>query len=253
MIVPKIKLPKRKRYNLYAIGDVHIGAYACDKQAFVDIIAKIKKDRNGFVILMGDLLDAVLAGDRRYNAYEADPDLITFKSQVDWTLAQLKPIRNKILGIIEGNHEEKIKKQVGYDFTEFMAEQLGCRYLHQSSMIHLETPWKTYKILAMHGIGGGATVGGQLNKIRRMIQNFYTAPDLVLVGHFHRLDSIVVPKMDDNMILKETHIGFTGCFYRTYVSGRPNYASDKWYSPSRIGGLRIALEEGNFSVNDFLP
>ena len=76
-----------------------------------------------------------------------------------------------------------------------------------------------------------------------MMENFELAPDLVLVGHFHRLDSIFLPKLTHSLGVSVKHIGFTGCYYRTYMEGKPNYASDKWYSPSIIGYLEAHLSK----------
>jgi hypothetical protein len=193
---------------------------------------------------MGDMLDSITTSDERYNPYEVDTELPKFKDQVDWIVMALKPIRKKILGILEGNHEFKLRKRIGYDFVEHLADELGTRYFYQSSIITLEMGWKTLRILALHGIGGGVTVGGQLTKIQSMASNFESAPELVLVGHFHRLDSITVPKMDDNLRVFPKYVGFTGSYYRTYVNGAPNYASDKWYSPSLIGYLKYTLKPG---------
>ena len=243
--VIKIDLPPRKEYHLCAIGDMHIGAKACDKEALVEAIQEIKRSRKSYVVLMGDTLDCITNRDKRYNVYEVDDELPKFKDQVDWALKILKPIKKKIIGILEGNHEYKIKKNLGYDFTEFLAEELETNYLQQAGMLNLKTPWGEVRVFAMHGLGGGVTVGGQINRILKAINNLKDAPDITLVGHFHRLDSVPMPVLDDNLKVHKLLMGFTGSFYRTYLPGIPNYASDNMYPPSLIGYQRYVLSEGH--------
>jgi len=243
MKLPSIDLPKRKINDICAVGDLHIGAKACSKTAFRETVKDIRYNRNASVILMGDQLDAIVSGDKRFNPYELDVSLPTLKSQVDYFLRAIKPIRKKIIGLLEGNHEFTIKKKVGYDFSEFLAEQLDTIYLDQSSLLELNCSWGKYSVLAAHGIGGGQTLGGQLRKVQNLMANWESAPDITIVGHWHRLDSIAVPKMDAKLNVRTKHVGFTGSYYRTYVKGAPSYASDKWYSPSRIGYLQMRLTE----------
>ena len=178
-----------------------------------------------------------MAGDKRYNVFDQDHDLPSFQEQVNWFRKEIRPIKSKILGILEGNHEEKIKKRLGYDFTAWLAEDLNTEYLHQISLLRLDCGFRTLRSLDVHGTGAPMTVGGQIAKLKRLMQNFEFPPDIISVGHWHRLDSVKFPVLDDDLKSKIKHFGFTGSFFRTYVNGTSNYASDRWLQPNLLGYL----------------
>lgn len=246
-----IKPPKRKEYHPYMVGDVHLGAMNCQKEAFLETLRRLKKDRNGFMVLMGDLLDSIVAGDKRFNAFERDHSLPTFNDQVDWIYSSLESVKKKQMwGIVDGNHESKLSRRVGYDFSKKLADDLDIEYLDQISVLNIDCRFRQLVMLVTHGIGAPMTVGGQINKLRKLAQNFEHTPDIITVGHYHRLDSFKFPVLDNKMETKIKMMGFSGSYFKAHIEGTSNYAVNKWYPPTLIGYLRYKITRDDIQCDE---
>ena len=99
---------------LIPIGDFHVGdpsalggsteegKYATKK--FRSMVQYIKDKPYAYTFLMGDLFDAVTKTSLG-SVYEQEYNLKTAK---EFLTAELEPIKDKILGAIDGNHEERV-------------------------------------------------------------------------------------------------------------------------------------------------
>jgi len=246
----KFSLPRRKVYRLKRIGDVHLGAQNCDKAAFKSDMNDLRKDKNSFAVLMGDQLDSIVHTDKRYSMFDRDPDMNRFDDQMDFLLSVLEPAKKSIIGILEGNHEAKISRRVGYDFTRDLCNRLDVEYLHQLSHIEWDLGYRKISEIVAHGVGGAASIGGQIRRLKNLMQNFEVAPDLVSVGHYHRLDSVKFPMMNSSMNTKVKTLGFTGTYFRAHQNGTSNYAVNKWYGPSLIGHLEYEVTKNDIQSHE---
>ena len=95
--------------NVYAIGDVHVGSEQFNENAIRKKIDIIRNDPYGCVTLCGDLGDFGLKN-YKTNVYQAP---MQPKEQLEYIYELFKPITDKIISMVPGNHEERITKDVG--------------------------------------------------------------------------------------------------------------------------------------------
>lgn len=127
----------------------------------------------------------------------------TPQDQRDWCIERLYPIKDKILGMCTGNHEQRITNEVGIDISKDIANALGVPYRAEGILLKIMFgsgneghPGQTYVFwqYSSHGYGGARTKSAKAVKVERVatwIQaDFYTlshdhvanvAPDVYLI------------------------------------------------------------------------
>ena len=120
---------KLKNIRLYCIGDVHIGSRDCD-EAKLKRFAALVKAESAYWIGGGDYCDNIIVNDaKRFEPSVLPKWLLERRSAGAITsdlqdLAQaqarrfqelLEPIRNRCLGLIQGNHEQALMKHHNHD------------------------------------------------------------------------------------------------------------------------------------------
>lgn len=264
-MVKSIKVnSKGKKTNLYCIGDMHIGAKAFDKVSFAKLMKRIKEDEDALVLLMGDHCDLIVEEDtRRYVKDEVDPLNNTVEKQMDTLWDYIEPISDKVIGVLRGNHEASYSKYNADEFDKYrdFAEELAylcdTDYLEDLGIIELSIGTKrktyTYNIVAMHGAGGGTSMGSQINYLSKIVNNFEMSPHIALMGHVHALQTVISPRMNYKFKTKIKHLGLTGTFFKTYTEGDMNYSSSCNYAPLAIGCIMYELDNsGNIKDNKII-
>ncbi len=92
---------KQKEINIYPLGDSHVGAQTFYEPAWRKWIDKVKADQNGYVVICGDVFDNAIIGSKG-NSYE---NKMRIRDAKHWVKDELLPIKDKILVIVQGNHE----------------------------------------------------------------------------------------------------------------------------------------------------
>ena len=117
------------------------------------------------------------------------------------------PIKDKILCITHGNHENRTYKKEGINLSYLIAAQLGLqdRYTPTSAVIflrfgkgnkHLHDRKISYTIYALHGSGGGRKEGAKAIRLADMASiidtdiyiHSHTHLPMVIKQAFHRID-----------------------------------------------------------------
>lgn len=261
-MVTKINIKEKDKVNIYFIGDIHAGSVTCQKNELRKTINLIKKDPRARVVLMGDYGEYITETDtRRYDLNCVDPKLDTPHKQTDYIYKLLNPIKDKIYGVLRGNHEATFAKynKEEYEDTDFLdeADFLACgldvRYLGDLGIIELKINKQIYNIVVTHGIGCSTKLSGQLAALNKIIDNFDTVPDLVAMGHVHSLQTIVNPKLNFNFETKIKHLALTGSYFKTYIEGNINYASSNLYGTLPIGCVMYSFDnKGNIKDNKII-
>jgi len=242
--------------KLYAFGDLHIASQAFDKKAFLKLVKEIKES-NGYWIGMGDFGECIPVSDRRF-----DPDSIreTYRDQLpryhQLEVLELKdmlePIRDKCLGVLEGNHEVNLRSSQ-FDMMWELCNYFRWHNLTADAFIKLNitNPIRQKDLdldfFVAHGYGAARTKGGNVAKLQRVMDAFLA--DVILVGHSHVSQPIIDNKLRLKKRTKEPkleskiRLGFiVPSFYRTYYQGIDTYASRALYSPSVIGAWRATIK-----------
>jgi len=239
------------------IGDFHCG----DKSAlggskpegikatkkFRDMVKWIKDTPEAYTFLMGDIFDSTIRSsignvhDNQFNLGEAK----------EYVTEELRPIKHKIIGVIEGNHEERISKAVGdspiIDLSKYLDIEYfpnWCAYLFLNvgnNKDFKNDKYRPYLYTAFlhHMIGGGATPGGKINRLKKMkgmaLADLYCGAHVHIKGTFK--EKYIVPDIRTKQIIEdqETYVA-TGSFM-----GYASYSIKGMYEKPATGAVRIRL------------
>jgi hypothetical protein len=248
--------------KLFPIGDVHLGAPACDVQSLRDTVAAVAKDPDAFWIGMGDYADYIFPGDPRWRLRTIDLNSIGRDSRgnldvsdlAEWSMGLIEkefgPILTpeKCLGLLEGNHERSFADHYFTDPTKRLCKKFGLSYLGQTAFIrwifHRSSNGAVqFDIFAEHGATGGGTDGNSVNNLTKRLEQWDA--DILLKGHVHR-----------RMVWRKTRLGWgpkamttrrqvlalTGCYLKGYDEGTLAYSEQKAYAPNELGGTVILLK-----------
>ena len=250
-------------FRLYGLGDVHVGALNCAEDELMRLVSRIEKDPYALWVGGGDYADAVILNDTARFDVNTLPNWMlkgnpkTIKERIgDILFAQrerfvdiVKPIQDKCLGLIEGNHEFAIFKHHNRDHMSELCRMLDTPNLTDCAFIRLRFNRGNTKvdlahgshsslctIFVCHGVGGGRTAGAEPTKLQRLAAD--KDVDIVLTGHTHTyciLPPIVqlgVPRsgtLPEDPMVHEKHVANWGSFLYTYKTGPSTYSSRENY------------------------
>lgn len=183
------------------LADFHLGSPSCDEELVKQLIAE-NVANHYYTFLLGDLLDVGIVGSKS--------DVYTQTGTVGYWLNKavelLQPLADAglILGMVSGNHENRLIKSAGLDVTEQIAKRLGVddRYDPIAILAFIQVghqgtagrrgsnnnyKWPfTFACHCTHGNGNGTTPGGRANALVRARQK--VDADIFLQGHAHHSD-----------------------------------------------------------------
>lgn len=180
------------------ISDVHLGSQECMEQEFIEFIKTVKETPNVYLVLGGDLIDN---GTRSgvSNIFRATMP----PSQQKKEMANiLKPVADRILCFVPGNHERRSGKDADddpvYDIAAkldleslyreniaFVKIQLGKDYVIANGTTPSGSKRPTYTLVVTHGAGGGILTGSAVNRNERFAY-IIDGMDALIVGHTHK-------------------------------------------------------------------
>ena len=262
-------------FTLVPIGDIHIGAAACNEQLLRDVVARVLGDESAYWIGMGDYCDFINRSDPRFNP-GAMADWIKVadlgdlaKSQRDKFLDIIKPIAPKCLCLVEGNHETAITRhyerhvygEIVTAIKQFSGmkddDRLGIGYTGWLLLNFYRHKKKkagssAVKINLHHGFVGGRLAGAKaLNMQRRLA--FHEA-DLCLMGHSHNtmVQAEARQYLAGATVKEKKLIGaYTGTFLKSInVDGPSTYSEVKGYLPMPLSRVEILLRPGAEDQNN---
>lgn len=178
-----------KELHIIPISDVHLGDKQLNMKLLKDTLKRIKEEKNTYTILNGDFCNFALKNSKS-DVYE---DNLNPMEQLNLMLDLIEPIKDKILVISTGNHEDRIVKETNMDITGLVAKQLGIedRYANSWWYLYLRFGKKIeganrpmcYQITGYHGSGGGRKPGGKANRLQEMSQ--VVIADIYVMSHTH--------------------------------------------------------------------
>ena len=174
---------------LKPIGDLHIGADTTIHSEIAKII-KFCHDRPNIKLLWaGDYIDNFGKYSVGGGQHEQAVSITKQKELAEWIAKYLK---GKILGVIQGCHEEFSYRADGFDFGKYLANKADARYLGKQAILELEVGENTYKILIDHNERYSSTMNmcHGLKQACRFSKDF----DLGIGAHRH------VPNAENTLI-----------------------------------------------------
>ena len=148
------KFDKNTKLNIYPLGDVHIGSKECDLELLKQWIEMVKNDPNGYVVIVGDMMNMGLKNSKS-NVYE---EKLSPMEQKELCYELLNPIAQKILAGCSGNHEYRSVRETGTNplYDVFCRLRIEDRYRENACFLKLTVGKNgrnpnTYGVVLTHG------------------------------------------------------------------------------------------------------
>ena len=236
---------KIDKLTIIPISDVHIGDKQANLKAFKETIERIKNEPNTYTILNGDLCNVALRNSKS-DVYSED---MSPMEQVLKVIEFLEPIKDKILVMSNGNHEERITKETSIDVLQLVAKQLRIEQVYSPSWWYLFLSFGEsnkhkpvlYTLTGYHGSGSGSTTGAKANRVKRMSQ--VVQADIYLMSHVHEPINtkglILIPDYQHRSVIKkEMYYAISNSF----VEYEGSYAERMGLIPGNNGISEIQLD-----------
>ena len=204
MKVIKIDLPRElSSVELHTFADEHLGDEHSDLKRLLARIEHVKNTPNAYCILNGDIIDNAT----KTSIGDTYTQVFNPMEQLAKAVEIFEPIKDKILCITHGNHENRSYKSEGINLSRLIATQLGLddKYTPTSAVIFVrlgEEPCNhhrklRYTIYVLHGSGGGRKEGAKANRLADMASiidtdiyiHSHTHLPMIMKQAFHRIDT----------------------------------------------------------------
>lgn len=242
--------------KIYPLGDIHVGALNCAEDKLKGVVKLIAADPNAYWIGGGDYLDAVILNDSKRFDPTVVPDWMLEKGPkesrlnlTDMLTAQKKrffkilaPVRDRCLGLIEGNHEYSIMKHHNRNLMQELCEHFTLKGepvqdLSDCAFVRLKFrrtggATNVVRMFICHGNGGGRSTSAETNGLYRLASD--KECDIVLRGHSHSycihppIPMLSIPsrgEMPAQPTVYDKHAANWGAYVYTYAPGPSTYAS----------------------------
>lgn len=212
MKIIKIDLPRDlESVELHTFADEHIGDEHSDIKRVMERIEYVKNTPHAYCILNGDIIDnATKTSIGDTYTQEFNP-----MGQLARAVELFAPIKDKILCITHGNHENRTYKKEGINLSALIAKQLGLyeRYTPTSAVLFIRVgedaakkketngsgKYRTmcYTAYVLHGSGGGRKEGAKAIRLADMASiidadiyiHSHTHLPMVMKQAYHRIDT----------------------------------------------------------------
>ena len=242
------------RIMVAGLGDIQHGNEGADLELVRNHVTFLKETAKRtkshlIVVGVGDYVDVFSPSNRdAYNnakIYRSPRKLVSEKvliPLVEEVAEVLKPIKDNIAFLLHGHHYAPIMTEDSVtDTDKLLADMLGTT-LKSTGVVVLEIQQgkDVFRIVCMHGEGGGRTEEYGLRRLRDMLGG-WTNIDAIIMGHTHVLSSLAICQIDAVREANQTNrrnipILNTGSFLRAYVVGKQTYPEDYGMRPRALGG-----------------
>ena len=191
MKVIKIDLPRElASVELHTFADEHLGDEHSDLKRLLARIEYVKNTPNAYCILNGDILDNAT----KTSIGDTYTQVFNPMEQLAKAVELFSPIKDKILCITHGNHENRTYKKEGINLSRLIADQLGLgdKYTPTSALIFVRfgkggksTHYRKacYSLYVLHGSGGGRKEGAKAIRLADMAS--IIDADIYIHSHTH--------------------------------------------------------------------
>ena len=201
----KIDLPSElELLELHTFADEHIGDEHSDIKRVLQRIEYVKNTPNAYCILNGDIIDNAT----RTSIGDIYTQTCNPMEQLERAISIFEPIKDKILCITHGNHENRSYKKEGINISRLIATQLGLvdRYTPTSATLFIRLGKDSsrrhyrkirYTVYVLHGNGGGRKEGAKVIRLADMASiidtdiyiHSHTHLPMIMKQAYHRIDN----------------------------------------------------------------
>jgi predicted phosphodiesterase len=236
-----------------------------EEELLSKLVKRVKNDKSARVILMGDALDQDRTTRRKHRkSYVADQNSVYShddrhnRADVVALAGILEPIRDKVYGVLQGNHYYEYATGVTSD--QYLCELLDVPYCGPVGVFRvtfdMNGSTKHMTIWSHHSGGspGGRTIGGSVNALLRQESSWDA--DVYLLGHDHRRiawreSTLSLSDAGEPKVIEHTRVfARVGAFLKTYQHEHcipkkaphfPGYGEYAAYRPADLGWVEIGI------------
>ena len=183
--------PENKDIVIVPVGDIHLGAMEHMETEWREFRTQVLEDPNVYLVILGDVINNGIRNSVS-NVYD---EVLRPREQKRLMTEMLKPLRERILCAVSGNHEYRSSRETDDDIMYDICAKLDIEDLYRENAAFLkiqigdvEGPGKrnpTYVLTAVHGSGGGMLTGGTVNRAERFGMAI-DGCDILVLGHSHK-------------------------------------------------------------------
>lgn len=254
----EIKVEVDKPIYLVPVGDIHHDSEAHASKEFKRFLRYMATERKGnaYCLGMGDYNDFQRAHERAL--LECSDSASMQEAANSFSMREVQKTYEDIkdlnwIALLSGNHYANLSMEVSQGMNSvvhsdrYLADLLKVSYIGACSAITLKLKSRkvtgAVRLIAHHGIGGGGTIGGGLNRVRKFLQGWDA--DIALMGDNHQRG--ILPTEDYISFgggELESHtrwVARTGSFLKGYEPNCKNYVTDMGLSPTSLGWVEFEL------------
>lgn len=195
----RCELGEHEDAQIMVMGDLHVGDPNCDLEMIRESVAWLMDAPNRYAVIVGDLFNAAL----KDSVSDVYGEAMTVKESRKMLVRLLSPAIGRILSVVSGNHDHRVRKAVGDDIAEITCIEAGIPYHDSQAFLDISLgKWQHmasnpkpqpvhYALYATHGFGGGRMVGGKANNLLRL--GDIVSADIYCSGHTHT--PLVIPQV----------------------------------------------------------
>jgi hypothetical protein len=258
-------------WTLYDIGDLHVGSLGFHEEAFLHTREEILQDKNARVVLGGDLIECIAVDDYRFQLETTDLEIPRAGQQARRVIDLFRPIADRIVVSIEGNHEWKIRQHVL--IMEHICRELEVPYgTFTCKISYRDKHGLQFKHYTTHGFKSiGSTAGDVIVREGRIKQQnkeklMNKCADAYLMTRHHNHKLVLSEPVkslyltDDGNKVKDNYTrakqnssyippdlrwyGCAGSFSRLYPKMGVSGYAERWEcDPVEIGYLKFHIED----------
>lgn len=242
---------ERNNIKLYVLSDLHLGDAGADIPLIRKTIEFVKNTPDMYVVLLGDILNVALKNSKS----DIYTEVLTVADAQKLAIELLTPIKDRILAITPGNHENRVWREVGIDISLWLAGKLGLQDVYRPHSVALNLKFgKDYNgnpyiinIFGQHGAyGGGRKLGAALNAIEDL-DGIIGNADIYIRAHTHQpvqgSRDVFMFNQNGN-ITKKTKYYFNAPAFLKYHG----YGHDKGYKPTDTAPCYLNIRAYNERV-----
>lgn len=229
--IPTYTIEDKREWVPFApFGDMHIGN-ECYLEDVMDTYIEYWTDIEAYLFGMGDILETCIPHHLPQAMWSQQ---CTPREQSAYAKWKLAPLKERLVGMIPGNHENRIINSTDIDPIEHICELFGCLYLRRGGLVNVRAGNQHYLFLFKHG--------KSFSKNHKLeVENFasiYPDADVVCLGHVHINSTFVVNErfsIDVNTEGSKRRLANQIGVRTGHALGYGGYVEDRPYKPHKPG------------------
>lgn len=188
--IRKFDLGEIDSAEIKVVGDLHIGDAHFLPEMVHEFKAWLAAKPNRYYIIVGDLFNAAT----KQSVSDVYAEALSVDESMQMFCDLFSDIADRCLGVVSGNHDRRVYKEVGVDPVKWACNKIGVPYYGCEGNVVValgnHRPDRTdrrravhYSLFLTHGVGGGRGMGGKANALKRL--NEIVVADIYCQGHTH--------------------------------------------------------------------